>query len=213
MLGNPHHDRPDGHGHRRGAPRHRRATGPTRAADVHHRFRPAQSVLRGAMPAAASAEERDAVRFLRATPGSGIIYASTPEEDRRGGRDRSASRPAAAAAVYHAGLLPDDAAQAQEAFMTGRGRDRRRHQRLRHGHRQGRRPFRRPLQLARQPGGLLPGGGPGGPRRAALALPDALSRLATATSRSTSSRTPIPAAKPWPQVYEFLRRLRTTRSS
>ena len=48
-AGQPDHHRPDRHGHRPRAPRHHRAVGAARPADVHHRLRAAQSVLRGAM--------------------------------------------------------------------------------------------------------------------------------------------------------------------
>ena len=51
------------------------------------------------------------------------------------------------------------------AVHGGRGRDRRGDQRLRHGDRQGRRPIGHPLQPDGDPGGVLPGSRPGGPRR------------------------------------------------
>ncbi|MCR4416063.1 MAG: ATP-dependent DNA helicase, partial [Thermoguttaceae bacterium] len=57
--------------------------------------------------------------FLRGTPGSGIIYASTRKkcEEVAAMLAQQARR---TTVVYHAGLLPDERHAAQEAFMAGR---------------------------------------------------------------------------------------------
>ncbi len=59
------------------------------------------------------------VEFLRETPGSGIIYASTRKrtEEVAGIIARETQR---RAAVYHAGLPPEERRATQEAFMSGR---------------------------------------------------------------------------------------------
>ena len=59
------------------------------------------------------------VEFLGETPGSGIIYASTRKrtEEVAAIVARETQR---RAAVYHAGLPPDERRAAQEAFMSGR---------------------------------------------------------------------------------------------
>ncbi|NQU20829.1 MAG: ATP-dependent DNA helicase RecQ, partial [Candidatus Nealsonbacteria bacterium] len=59
------------------------------------------------------------LKFLRRTPGSGIIYTSTRKraEEVAGMISQKAGR---RTAVYHAGMLPDQRRTAQEAFMTGR---------------------------------------------------------------------------------------------
>ena len=90
--------------------------------------------------------------------------------------------------------------------MAGPAADHRGHQRLRHGHRQAGPAVRRPLQHARQPGSLLPGGGPGRPRRPAVPLPAAVQlpgplhpgilhreRLPVAGDRGRGVRVPAPA--------------------
>jgi ATP-dependent DNA helicase RecQ len=59
------------------------------------------------------------LKFLRATPGSGIIYTSTRKKAEEVA-DMLAQQTDRRAAVYHAGLLPDDRRAAQEAFMSGR---------------------------------------------------------------------------------------------
>ncbi|MHC4402083.1 MAG: RecQ family ATP-dependent DNA helicase [Planctomycetota bacterium] len=59
------------------------------------------------------------IRFLKKTPGSGIVYASTRKrtEEVAGAVAGKLSRSTVA---YHAGLLPDQRRGAQEAFMSGR---------------------------------------------------------------------------------------------
>src|SRR5208283_666943 len=59
------------------------------------------------------------VRILRETPGTGIIYASTRKRTEEVAEiiGRQTSR---RAAVYHAGLPPDERRATQEAFMSGR---------------------------------------------------------------------------------------------
>jgi ATP-dependent DNA helicase RecQ len=59
------------------------------------------------------------VQFLRDTPGSGIIYASTRKRTEEVAEiiSRNTSR---RAAVYHAGLPPEERRATQEAFMSGR---------------------------------------------------------------------------------------------
>ena len=98
-AGQPDDHRPDGHGHRPRPPRHRRAVGAARSEDFHHRLRPAQPVLRGAMPAAEKPEGRPAGaifstrRRARAssTPrrGNGPKRWPRSSPSRRGGRRRS----------------------------------------------------------------------------------------------------------------------------
>ena len=120
LLGNPTTHRPDGHGHRPRAPRHRRAACPARAEDLHHRLRPAQPVLRSPDRRAASGRSPRCWSSSSAqTPGSGIIYTSTRK------RAEEVAEPIAGetrrrTAVYHAGLLPDQRRAAQDDFMEGR---------------------------------------------------------------------------------------------
>ena len=59
------------------------------------------------------------IRFLRETPGAGIIYASTRKKTEEVAAMIAAEvrRPSVA---YHAGLLPEQRRMAQEAFMGGR---------------------------------------------------------------------------------------------
>ena len=59
------------------------------------------------------------VRFLRETPGPGIIYASTRKRAEEVA-ELVASETRRRTVVYHAGLLGDQRREAQEAFMTGR---------------------------------------------------------------------------------------------
>jgi ATP-dependent DNA helicase RecQ len=59
------------------------------------------------------------VRFLRETPGSGIVYASTRKKTEEVA-ERIASELRRSTVAYHAGLLPDDRRRAQDAFMSGR---------------------------------------------------------------------------------------------
>ena len=142
---------------------------------VHHRLRPAEPALRGA-----ARPERTRTRTGRCSsssarrPGPASSTAATRKrceelvetlrQQCRDARSRPLSRRAGA------GRAPPRAGRLHERPDA----DHRRHQRLRHGDRQGRPAVRRALQHARQPGGLLPGGGPGRPRRPALALPAAL---------------------------------------
>lgn len=59
------------------------------------------------------------LRFLRKTPGTGIVYASTRKRTEEVAEliAREVGRPSAA---YHAGLTPDQRRATQEAFMSGR---------------------------------------------------------------------------------------------
>jgi ATP-dependent DNA helicase RecQ len=59
------------------------------------------------------------LRFLRKTPGTGIVYASTRKRTEEVAEliARESGRPSAA---YHAGLMPDQRRAVQEAFMGGR---------------------------------------------------------------------------------------------
>ena len=116
------------------------------------------------------------VEFLRETPGSGIIYASTRKRTEEVAGIISQQTQAAGGRLSRrtaARRAPRDPRGLHERPF----RDRHRHERLRHGHRQGRRPLRHALQPAGQPGGVLPGGGPRRPRRAAVAVHHALPRL------------------------------------
>ncbi|MGA2257671.1 MAG: RecQ family ATP-dependent DNA helicase [Thermoguttaceae bacterium] len=59
------------------------------------------------------------VKFLRETPGTGIIYASTRKRTEEVAEIVGQQTPRRAA-VYHAGLPPDERRATQEAFMSGR---------------------------------------------------------------------------------------------
>ena len=59
------------------------------------------------------------VKFLRDTPGSGIIYASTRKRTEEVAEIIS-QQTQRRAAMYHAGLPPDERRTTQEAFMSGR---------------------------------------------------------------------------------------------
>ncbi len=59
------------------------------------------------------------VKFLRDTPGSGIIYASTRKRTEEVAEIIGRETPRRAA-IYHAGLPPDERRATQEAFMSGR---------------------------------------------------------------------------------------------
>ncbi|HUT95624.1 MAG TPA: RecQ family ATP-dependent DNA helicase [Thermoguttaceae bacterium] len=59
------------------------------------------------------------VRFLRQTPGSGIVYASTRKKTEEVA-ERIAADLGRSSVAYHAGLLPEQRHTAQEAFMRGR---------------------------------------------------------------------------------------------
>ena len=59
------------------------------------------------------------VKFLRETPGTGIIYASTRKRTEEVAEIIGQQTPRRAA-VYHAGLPPDERRATQEAFMSGR---------------------------------------------------------------------------------------------
>ena len=88
--------------------------------DLHHRLRPAQPVLRGAsLPDRARQGRSRCFDFLAATPGSGIIYASTRKRCEEVA-ERSPAARGGRTTVYHAGLLPDERRAAQDDFMEGR---------------------------------------------------------------------------------------------
>jgi ATP-dependent DNA helicase RecQ len=76
--------------------------------------------LRYEVRAAHSQAEKDEelVAFLRRTPGTGIVYASTRKkcEEIRETISKQAKRKVR---VYHAGMAPDERRQAQDAFMSG----------------------------------------------------------------------------------------------
>ncbi|MFH1923218.1 MAG: RecQ family ATP-dependent DNA helicase, partial [Planctomycetota bacterium] len=59
------------------------------------------------------------VGFLRQTPGSGIVYASTRKKTEEVAA-MIASKLGRSTVAYHAGLLPEERRTAQEAFMDGR---------------------------------------------------------------------------------------------
>ena len=85
---------------------------------------------------------------------------------------------------------PSSAHRAQDAFMSGAGGRRRRHQRVRDGRRQGRRALGLALGAPVLARGLLPGGGPRGPRRPARARRSCSPRAATSAGSCASSRRP-----------------------
>ena len=105
------------------------------------------------------AKVQELIRALDQNRGSAIIYTSSRArcesvagvpEHRTAARGRRLPRwPDPRAAYRRPGTLHE-----------GRGRDRRRHQRLRHGGRQGRHPLGDPFQSPGDPRGLLPGGRP-----------------------------------------------------
>ena len=123
-----------------------------------------------------AAEARDAGRVPPPHARLGHHLHLDPQAGRGSGRDdRRADQAPHGRLPRRAAARP--APQGPGRLHAGPLRDRRGHQRLRHGHRQGRRALRRPLQHSRQPRGVLSGGGPRRPRRRPLALPDALPRL------------------------------------
>ena len=89
-------------------------------------------------------------------------------QERRGAR-RASSATTLARRLPRGPATRGRATGCRRAFLGGRARRHRRHDRLRHGHRQGRRAHRHPHRAARQPRGLLPGDRPRRPRRRALA--------------------------------------------
>ena len=120
LLGNPPTHRPDGHGHRPRAPRHRRATGPARAADVHHRLRPAEPVLRGPVAAQRAAEARDAGRVPARDARLGHHLRLDAQAGRGGGRDASPTRRSAARSSTMPGCCPTSAARPRTTSWSGR---------------------------------------------------------------------------------------------
>ena len=80
-------DRPDGHGHRPRAPRHRRAARLAPARDLHHRFRPAEPVLRGRDAARASGRSRRRWSSFSPHARLGHHLHLDPQTGRGGGRD------------------------------------------------------------------------------------------------------------------------------
>ncbi len=157
-------DRLDGHGHRRGAPRHRRNAQLARAADFHHRLRAAEPVLcRRALPHRPR-QGRRPIRLSRRDARLGHRLCLDAQAVRGARRaHRSPHRPGNQRLSRRAGARP--APRGPGRLHAGPHRDRRGHAGLRHGHRQERHSLRRPLQPARQPRSLLPGGRPRGPRR------------------------------------------------
>jgi ATP-dependent DNA helicase RecQ len=71
------------------------------------------------MPRSERSRAEMLIRFLKKTPGSGIVYATTRKKTEEVAQLIAAEvgRPSTA---YHAGLLPDQRKMAQEAFMSGR---------------------------------------------------------------------------------------------
>ena len=136
------------------------------------------------------AKLQELARALDRNRGPAIIYTSSRArcesvagvlEHRAQARDRRLSRrPDPRAAHPRAGTIHE-----------GRGRDRRRDQRVRHGGRQGRHPLGDPLQSAGDPRGLLPGGRPRRARRPSRRFASCSTPPRTASSRSCSSRTSI----------------------
>jgi len=59
------------------------------------------------------------LKFLRETPGAGIIYASTRKRAQEVA-EKISGETRRRAVVYHAGLMPDQRREAQEDFMAGR---------------------------------------------------------------------------------------------
>ena len=92
-------DRPDGHGHRRRAPRHRRAAGPARAARSSSPGLPGRtcSTACSVCPTDRDKDRACCSSSSSSTPGSGIVYASTRKRceelaERIAARDRPADR-------------------------------------------------------------------------------------------------------------------------
>ena len=168
------------HGHARGARRDPRAARPAR------RHAPARARLRAAQPRLSSAPDagqgraggprrrgpgRNPHRPRRRTPAP---PSSTPPPAARP-RRRPAGSPAPVGTPPPTtpAWTVDARESVQRAFARWRPGDRRRHQRLRHGHRPRRRALPRPPGPARLGGGLLPGGRPRRPRRRRRPLPAA----------------------------------------
>ncbi len=93
--------------------------GAARPADLHHRLRPAESVLQRASLSTDRDKDEGLFRFLSENPGSGIVYASTRKRCEALG-EKIASRTGRRTSVYHAGLSADDRRAAQDDFMQGR---------------------------------------------------------------------------------------------
>lgn len=76
--------------------------------------------LRYEVRAAHSQAEKDEelVAFLRRTPGTGIVYASTRKKCEEV-RETIAKQAKRKVRVYHAGMAPDERRHAQDAFMSG----------------------------------------------------------------------------------------------
>ena len=126
-------------------------------------YRPNLTLLTHAGHAPTRATQLLIDRLRERPPGSTIVYVTLQRT-----AERVAALLAAAglpARAYHAGMEPEDRAAVQDWWTASDRDDRRRHDRLRHGHRQGRRPLRLPLQPAQEPGELRPGDRPRRPRR------------------------------------------------
>ena len=115
-------DRPDGHGHRHRAARHRRAAWPARAAGRSSPASPGPTCFtRCGQPAQRPRKGRAAGGVpAPSTPGSGIIYASTRKRTEEVA-ELIGQRTRGAAGVYHAGLAPDERRAAQDAFHAAAG--------------------------------------------------------------------------------------------
>ena len=114
-------------------------------------------------------------RLLDATPGSGIVYASTRKRCEELGQKivaRTGRPTTRLSRRARAARTP----RGPGRFHAGPHGNRRGDAGLRHGHRQSQRAFRGALQSARHARGLLPRGGPGRPRRRAGALPAVVRR-------------------------------------
>ena len=168
--------------------------------------------MSGRNPTCSSIPERAERPDVRRTPCSGIIYASTRKRAQEIG-DRIAEETKRRVVVYHAGLLPDQRRAAQEDFMTGRcevvvatnafgmGIDK---------------SDVRFVVHYNIPGSLeayyQEASGPRRPRREAVALPHAVSRVGSLHPESISSIAPIRTAGRFNLSTNFFASAKTVRS-
>ena len=134
--------------------------------------------------------------------GSAIVYARSRRSTEELARVLRGYR--LPAEHYHAGLEPEERTRVQDAFVVGPHADRRRDDRVRHGHRQAGRPPRLPRQLPLVARGVRADGRARGSRRRAErhAAPGELRRRAGAPALRLSD---VPSADELRAIYRALR--------